>query len=85
MLDSSSPSTITRMPTGGRPSVRAIEAACMTIPHLSSEVPRPNSRPSRSAGSNGGELQSSSGPGGWTSWCAYRSTVGAPSGAGNAP
>src|SRR5919204_3607721 len=41
-------------------------------------MPRPYSQPSRCASSNGGDSQSSSGAGGWTSKWPYTSTVGAP-------
>ena len=41
VLASSSPSTRTLTVTGGSPSHARIAAACMTMPHLSSEVPRP--------------------------------------------
>src|SRR6185503_4904099 len=33
-------------------------------------LPRPYRRPSRTSGSNGGLVHSSSGPSGWMSWCA---------------
>jgi hypothetical protein len=51
--------------------------ACTEIPALSSAAPRPNSRPSRSVGSNGGECHLASSPAGCTSWWAYSNTVGA--------
>ena len=52
---SSSPSMNTEMVTGGAPSQASNAAACAAIPALSSAVPRPNSRPSRSVASNGFE------------------------------
>ena len=64
---SSSPSMNTEMVTGGAPSQASNVAACAAIPALSSAVPRPNSRPSRSVASNGFEAQRSADPGGWTS------------------
>ena len=70
---SSSPSTSTRTLHGSSPTVRsqaATVAACATAPALSSAVPRPYRRPLRSRGSNGGDVQLSTMPGGCTSWCA---------------
>ena len=57
---SSSPSTTTLIVTGGAPSARSarIAAAWIAIPHLSSAVPRPYMRPSRTTGSNGGTSHS---------------------------
>ena len=57
---SSSPSTTTLIVTGGSPSARSarIAAAWIAIPHLSSELPRPKSRPPTTVGSNGGCSQS---------------------------
>ena len=46
---------------------------------LSSAMPRATSKPSRSTSVQGSDSQSSSGSGGWTSRCAYASTVGASS------
>ena len=71
--DSSSPSTISLTVTGGAVAPEAASAArtpreWMSTWPLSSEAPRPSSRPSRSAGSNGGLSHSSSGSTGWTSW-----------------
>ena len=71
--DSSSPSTISLMVTGGASPPDAATAArtpseWMSTCPLSSEAPRPSSRPSRSTGSNGGLSHSSSGSTGWTSW-----------------
>ena len=72
--DSSSPSISSLTVTGGAPLLEAARQALMprewnsTWP-LSSEAPRPSSRPPRSAGSNGGLSHSSSGSTGWTSWC----------------
>ena len=71
--DSSSPSMSSLMVTGGAAAELAASQARTprewnsTCP-LSSEAPRPSSRPSRSAGSNGGLCHSSSGSTGWTSW-----------------
>ncbi len=84
--DSSSPSTKTTTPTpssGPQVGSRVRRAATWAItPALSSAVPRPYRRPSRSVGRKAGLVQSSSSPGGCTSWWAYSSTVGFPSGAG---
>src|SRR5260370_32446262 len=49
---------------------------------LASAAPRPNSRALVSVGWNGSVSQLARSPGGWTSWCAYSRTVGAPGGAG---
>ena len=49
--------TPSRRPARSSPSAR-IAARCAAIPALSSAAPRPNSRPSRSVGSNGSESQS---------------------------
>ncbi len=72
--DSSSPSTISLIVTGGAAARDTARQAWMprewknTWP-LSSEAPRPSSTPLRSAGSNGGLSHSSSGSTGCTSWC----------------
>ncbi len=68
--DSSSPSMKKRTLHGGRPLCASTAARCAAMPALSSDVPRPKTRPSRSTGSNGEEDQRDAGPGGWTSWCA---------------
>ena len=80
MEHSSSPSTRTFTVTGTSPPSARNAAAWIATPDLSSAEPRPYSRPSRTSGSNGGESHCSIGPSGWTSWCAYSSTVGAPAG-----
>ncbi|MDP3494143.1 MAG: hypothetical protein Q8R82_13615, partial [Hyphomonadaceae bacterium] len=57
---SSSPSIINFTLTGSEPwvlSQEAIALVCATAPALSSAQPRPNRRPSRSVGSNGGDFQ----------------------------
>ena len=72
-------------PTGTAPSNARMAAAWRITPALSSAAPRPYRRPSRSVASNGAESQSSAGPGGCTSWCAYSSTVGAPAGPSTSP
>ena len=64
---SSSPSMMIRKPTGGLPSNARRVAACSTTPDLSSAAPRPYSRPPRSVGSNGGEVQAARSPAGCTS------------------
>ena len=72
--DSSSPSTISLIVTGGAAARETARQARMprewnsTWP-LSSEAPLANKRPSRSAGSNGGLSHSASGSTGCTSWC----------------
>ena len=50
------------MVTGGAPSQASNVAACAAIPALSSAVPRPNSRPSRSVASNGFEAATPGNP-----------------------
>ena len=70
--DSSSPSTSSFRVTGGAVAPAAARQArspsvCSSTWPLSSDAPRPNSTPSRSAGSNGGESHSLSGSTGWTS------------------
>ena len=53
-------------------------ATCAMTPALSSAAPRPYRRSPRTRRLEGPESQSSSSPGGCTSWCAYSSTVGRP-------
>ena len=65
--DSSSPSTNTVTPTGGVPPCARKAARWVAMPALSSALPRPYSRPSRSVGSNGGEFHCDASPSGWTS------------------
>ena len=70
---SSSPSMRMRTFTGSSPAARtqlSTAAAWTRMPDLSSALPRPYSRPSRSTGSKGGDFHASSSPGGWTSWWA---------------
>ena len=66
---SSSPSTTTRTLTGSSPSLASAQAACRSgqkLP-LSSEAPRAYRRPSRTSGSNGGEVHALRSPTLWTS------------------
>ena len=64
---SSSPSMNTFTPTGGLPLKTRSAARCSATPPLSSADPRAYSLPSRSVGSNAGEVQASVSPVGWTS------------------
>ena len=63
---SSEPSISTLTLTGGRPSQARSAARWATTPDLSSDAPRPYSRPLRRSGANGSESQPSGGAG-WTS------------------
>jgi hypothetical protein len=70
---SSSPSITTLTFTGRCPRARSQASTAATwtrIPALSSALPRPYSRPSRSVGSNGGLVQAATSPVGCTSWWA---------------
>ena len=66
---SSSPSITKAARTGSSPAAarRCTAATSMKRLPLSSLAPRAKRLPSRTTGSNGGLVQSSSGPGGWTS------------------
>ncbi len=69
---SSSPSITKRTFTGRSPPdfrYEATAAMCVMQPALSSAVPRPNRRPSRTTGSYGGDSHFSGRPSGCTSWC----------------
>ena len=83
---SSSPSTKTVTPTGRSAPRQAERAQGAHVRHHARLVVRGAAavEPLRHArwARTGGLSQSAASPGGCTSWCAYRSTVGAPSGAG---
>src|ERR1700716_841968 len=78
---SSSPSNRTRTFSGSGPTVAVYASiACrraMRLPLLS-DVPRPNRRPSRTVGSNGGVVPSPSGSGGCTAWWSEKRRVRGP-------